>query len=85
MGFQRDAFRGVTCTTLWQGCPVDCAGVIFDRFLNLLHQVIVLFTLNHNMRGCTKIDRLDQIVIDVGIDSRLQKRYRAQHLQTHHE
>ena len=47
--------------------------VVFNRRHHLFHQIVVPVAADDHMRGGPQIDRLDQVVIDVGIDARLQE------------
>ncbi len=40
---------------------------------DLLHQIVVPFSLNLKMRQCAKFHRFDQVVIDIGVNARLTK------------
>ncbi len=48
-------------------------GIVFDRRHHLFHQIVVPVAADQYMRRCPQVHGLDQVVVHIGIDARLQE------------
>src|SRR6056297_1867142 len=55
------------------GLPLGSEPGEFGRRQHLFHQVVVPIALDHHMARRAKVHRLDQVVVHIGVDTRLQE------------